>query len=79
MLELHDYTNFVIRFTQALMYSWLIVHSVVISFKLIRTMRKKQYLYFQDHRMKIFLMVGGLLSFESLNIVHVIKQLTKGV
>lgn len=79
MLDLHDYTNFVIRLTQALIYSWLIIHSVIISFKLIRTMRNKQYLYFQDHRLKIFLMVGGLLSFEFLNIAHVINQLTNGV
>lgn len=42
-------------------------------------MRRKQYLYFKDHRRRIIIQVVGLVCFMVLNIYHVLLQIVRGV
>ena len=55
------------------------MHAIWIAVQLTRTMRKKQYLYFKDHRRRIVIQVVGLVSFMVFNIIHVLYQLAHKV
>ena len=68
-----------LRIVELLVLSIVIIHAIVISAAFVITMRKKMFLYYVDHRKRLFLQIFGLLSLLLLSVIHVavlISQVT---